>query len=138
MRLTNRFLAPSVLLLAMLLPAGSAIADPAIVERAEQTSEVVSNCNGEIFQVRGTVHIVTKEQKDGSFLNNGTFRGTVTSDSGTEYILNVVAKGRGESVDDVSFEQRSLLISKGSAPNELITARFSPETGGSIEFECRG
>lgn len=138
MRSTLRLLAPLVLLLAMLLPAGGASAAPAQVERSVQFSGVFSNCNGEAVGVLGTIHLVIKEQKDGSFLSNGKVSGKAVASSGNEYVLNLISQGRGESVDDVSFEDRALLISRGSAPNELIIFRFDPDTGGTIEFECRG
>lgn len=140
MRFLSRFFAPIFLLLAMFLPAGGANAAPAQTERTEHVHAMVNDCAGDgvTIQLEGTMHVVSKEQKDGSFFANAKIFGKGVSSTGTEYVLNLRSQVRGESLDNFSFEDRTLLISKGSAPNELILFHFDTDTGITVTVECRG
>lgn len=140
MRIINRFLAPIILLIAMFLPVGAADAAPAQTERTESFHFMVNDCAGDgvTIALEGTFHVVRKDQKDGSFFAHAKIFGKGVSSSGIEYVLNLRGQARGESLDNFSFEDRTLLISKGPAPNELILFHFDSDTGITVTVECRG
>ncbi len=139
MRAFIRFLAPPALLLTLLAPAGAATAAPATSERGEDVIFLVNSCNnGELIQGQVTFHGIFKQQKNDTFIQHFNFHGTAVGDQGNEYVLNDNFKV--ESTNDFSsesLEERLRLISKGSAPNEVVIFRL--EDGEfTVESDCRG
>lgn len=138
MRAFIRFLAPSALLLTLLAPA--AIAAPATSERYEDVTFLLSSCNNEeMIQGEVTFYEVTKEKKGDIFIQKFNVHGHAVGDRGNEYVVNQHFKY--ESTTDfssASFVSRFRLISKGSAPDEVVITRFKD---GEVTFErtdCRG
>lgn len=133
MRFITRILTPLAFLLAMLLPAGAAIADPAVIFRGGETTTEVNGCNGESIVVNARFQFVTITQKNGETINRLSYHSTGIGDQGNEYVLNVT-----ELIKDGELVQRREMISQGSAPNEQILI-ILPATGGIIiESDCRG
>jgi hypothetical protein len=136
LRVIIRFLAPLTLLLALLVPLGAATAAPATSSRSETFIGTVNGCNGELIELEGIFHVVTKEQKDGSFLFHITIHGQGTGSDGNKYVLQLNEKFLSTS-SDVTDVQRVRLISQGSAPNEVQIAR-TEDGEFTFEMECRG
>jgi hypothetical protein len=140
MRLTIRLLAPLVLLLAMLLPAGSATAAPAnptASERFELFTGIFNTCNGESVAVEGTYHNVSKVLKDGTRTFHFNLNAEGVGDQGNEYVFNWNGKG-SFSTTEFSVSQRNMAISKGSAPNQAVTVHIDADGSFSIDTDCNG
>jgi hypothetical protein len=137
MRTVIRFLTPLALLLAFLAPAGTATAAPADSERFVAFVGSLNTCNGEIVQAEGTMHIVTKVQKDGTFLFRFNLHAQGVGDQGNEYVINWNRTDRSNQ-NSFSFTDRILVISKGSAPNFAFI--FHSDSDGNFTFDedCRG
>lgn len=138
MRIFSRILSPLILLVALLLPAGGAAAAPAESTRTEQVNAVINNCNGELVRLEVTVHVVSKEQRDGSFIQRANIHGQGTGDQGNEYVFSATNASRWTSGGFYSFDERSRLISKGPQPNLVLLIHFDPATGLTIKADCRG
>jgi hypothetical protein len=137
MRSLIRILAPLALLLTLLVPVGVSSASPAISEHFETFVFEFNTCNREVVSGVGTIHFVTKEQKDGTFIQHYNLHGEgVGGPQGNEYVFNSNGKFR-TSATEFSFDERIRVISKGSAPNQWV--RFRLKDGQSTsETECRG
>lgn len=136
MRTPTRLLIPLILLPALLLPAGGATAAPAESLRVEGFLFAINGCNGESVPMEGTTHIVSKRQK-GVLVEHVTIHGQGVGDRGNEYVLNHSFTFRG-TVDGSSSDDRIQLISKGSAPNQVLLTHFDPDTGFTVDTDCRG
>ena len=136
MRLVTRILAPLALLLAMFVPAGAASAAPADSERFETIAFDINFCNGEFVVGQADVHTVTKQQKDGSYIFHFNLHGQGTGSQGNEYVMNSTIKTESSSTN-YSYDSRFMAISKGSAPNQVISVHYD---NGNYTFqpECRG
>lgn len=137
MRFIIRFLAPLALLLAFLAPTGTAVAAPADSERFETLTLHFNDCNGEVVLAEGTVHIVTKVQKDGTFLFHFNLHAKGVGSQGNEYVINWNGKSQSDQ-NSFSFAQRILAISKGSAPNQVLIFRGDSDGNFTFEADCRG
>lgn len=136
MRTIIRIFAPVVLFLAMLLPSGGAVAAPAETERQDTFAVYFNTCNGDFVEVTGKFHIVSKQQKDGTFLQHAIIHGQGVGTQG-EYVLNYKTNYRSE-FPDFSFQERTALISKGSAPNQVILVHVTEDGLVQFDTECRG
>ena len=87
MRLVTRTLAPIALSLALLAPAAAATADPAESERHQSYNSGINTCNGEYVEVKGSFHIVTKLQKDGTYFHRYVYQGIGLGDQGNRYVM---------------------------------------------------
>ena len=121
--------------------AGAMPASAAVVSNTWQSFVTfpVNTCNGEFVPVfNGTAHTVQKLQSDGTFLShlNGHFVADGTL--GNTYELNWQEDFVSSSAE-VSSSSRQLIISKGAAPNHLVTFtfRFPPGEFTAVE-DCRG
>jgi hypothetical protein len=140
MRLIIRLLTPLVLLLAMLLPAGGAIAAPAESVRTEDIWAAVNGCNTEEFIVlEGTVQIVSQVREDGSALTYVTYQMNGVGDQGNRYVLNLTFMVRfRSSTGYYSADQSLRLVSEGSAPNQWLIVHFDSDDVSTFEIDCRG
>ena len=140
MRSLIRFLALVALLLAFLAPAGTAAAYTAESRRFTTTTFDfdLNTCNGELVEVKGTAHIVTKMQKDLTLFGHFNLRARGVGSEGNEYVMNWNEKGRFEADGDFSLAQRFLVISKGSAPDQTVIVHVDSYGGYSFEVDCRG
>lgn len=138
MRILSRILAPFILVAAMFLPAAVATAAPAESTRSEQFNDAINDCNGELVRLAVTVHIVSKENKDGSFIQRVNIHGQGTGSRGNEYIVNSTNTSRWTAGGFFSFDERSRLISKGAEPNLVLLIHFDPDTRLTVEADCRG
>ena len=126
MRRILRYLAPALLGLALLMPAGLASAAPPRVDRTIDIRQIVNTCNGETVELVGTVHYVIQPNPDGTTTWLVQIHSEGVGDQGNEYVFNF----QRQSVFDASggFElkgtARAVLVSKGSAPNQNVTFIF--------------
>jgi hypothetical protein len=128
-------------LIALLLAplAGPASAAVVFNERFDLQEFVDFNtCDGELVFLTGFVHIVIKEEADGTLTFHGNGHGQGVGDQGNEYVLNFQDRATS-STDELHIKFRAVLISKGGAPNEQsqFTFDFPP---GELNFaeNCRG
>jgi hypothetical protein len=108
-------------------------------ERLEVTDLEVNACNGETVVLSGELHAVT------------TGSGATTSDHihghltgtgslGNDYVFNLqVRSSAGGDPTAMTVTERALLVSKGSAPNQLVisTVYFAPMSI-DLQADCRG
>ncbi|MDQ0618077.1 hypothetical protein [Arthrobacter globiformis] len=127
MRLIVRILAPIFLVLGLIGPAGAATAAPAQTERNFTFAFDFNTCNGEAIEGQGFVHVVSKEQADGSFLNRITLHAKGVGSEGNEYVMNWTQVQRFFT-DHVEFTAHTRAISKGSAPNQDLHATVNTAT----------
>ena len=137
MRLATRIFAPLVLLLAILLPAGTATAAPAQSERTEQILAHFNMCNtGEFVVLEGTIHIVSMEEPGGTTFFQITTHAQGVGDQGNEYVFNDSFHVRSVSTH-LRVDERHRLISTGSAPNQVLIFHFDSDSGSTFEIDCR-
>jgi hypothetical protein len=120
MRLPLRILAPIALVTACLAPAGAASAAPAEIFRSETSVADFNTCSGESLAGTGTFLVTNKQQRDGSFLGHFELHATATGDQGNEYVVNWSETFHQSTDSYVQISGRLTLISKGSAPNEVV------------------
>jgi len=90
-------------------------------DRVQFVTFPVNTCNGEFVPVLGGVaHVVQRVQPDGSFVAtlNGHFVSVGTL--GNQYELNWQER-TVLSPDQSTFTSRQLIVSKGPAPNHIVT-----------------
>jgi hypothetical protein len=138
MRLLVRLLTPVALLFAMLLPAGGATADPAFTQRSFGGEFHVNLCNGELLAGFGFGHSTEKLQNDGTFFIQAIFHGQGVGDQGNEYVINQVVHQVTSPTSELALSFRTLLISKGSAPDEVLIITVDPDGNFSVETDCKG
>ena len=137
MRTIPRLLVTSAVAASLLTPAAPVIAAPAQVTRLNSFNSVFNSCNGEVVQLTGTVHIVSKQKADG-FDQAITFHGTGMGSQGNEYVFN---EKRSFKSADFNFvlDVHNVAVSKGSAPNIIGNAHFDSGTGEfTNEVACSG
>ena len=84
----------------------------------------VNTCNGEFVPVlNGVAHVVQRLQPDGSLITKTNGHFVAVGTLGNQYQLNwqerfVSAPGQ------TTFTSRQLIVSKGSAPNHIVTFVF--------------
>jgi hypothetical protein len=138
MRTLTRILAPLVVLPAMLLPAGGATAAPADVDRFDTFVVDFNTCNGEEINGEGTNRYVSKTQKDGTYIEHYKLHAKGVGSLGNEYVMNWTITYR-TSTKKTKISQRIVAISKGSAPNQVLTYRYDSTRGtATITNNCRG
>ena len=108
-------------------------------EHLSIADDEVNACNGESVHLAGDLHVVITEHDavreahvNGHLTGMGSF--------GNEYLMNLQARADVQ-VGSASFElvTRQLLISKGSAPNQLTTVTVAADPlSMTIVADCRG
>ena len=63
---------------------------------------------------------------------------TGTGTDGTEYVFDRTSRQSTSATGEVNDVQYGVLVSKGSAPNELIKTTFSTADGFDVEIVCHG
>lgn len=140
MRIVGR-LVPLVLafvLAVFLAPVGSAVAAPAEVQRYYTLEVFFNSCNGEIVTGEARVHLGTKTQKDGSFIQHYNIKGSGTGNQGNEYEFSYHDKITRTPLFDYQEDLKLKVVSKGAAPNYTLILHFDSLTGGTFESKCTG
>lgn len=124
-----RFLAKtiaSILVLgsSIIVPTGAAHAAPIVQDRLVTGFLTFDLCNGTPVELSGPFHFVLKDNGDGTFTEISQIQARGTS-GGNEYVLNftrtdVFVMRPGVLTQDF----RQILVSKGSAANQLTTGHF--------------
>lgn len=93
-------------------------------------------CSDELVFIEGTFLVVTTPNNNGKYTQHAYFHGTGTGFQGNEYVYNDHYKFVTSGTDyEIAYE--TLLISKGSEPNErFIFYNDNGEVSG--EFVCVG
>ena len=122
-----------------------AVAAPASVDvvRNERFDEIfvdINTCAGETVLLQGFSHLVVRELDDGGIAVHQNLHLTGTGDQGNTYVANTQSSFTATST---SFESTflSLLVSRGSAPNQIISVKISSDPDApppSFEPICRG
>jgi hypothetical protein len=114
-------------------------APPPTDDRLDVTDLQLNACNGESVHLSGELHAVTKASgAAGTDHIHGHLTGT--GSLGNEYVLNLqVRSATSGDPMTMTVTERALLISKGSAPNQLVlyTLRFPPLSF-EVQADCRG
>lgn len=138
MRVITRLLTPLVLLLAMLLPAGGATADPAQTERTETVLAHFNMCNeGEFVVLEVDIHVVSKQEPGGTTFYRFNFHGRGVGSEGNKYVFNDTFHVRQSPQNGFRVDERHRLISNGSETNQFLISHTS-ERGSTFEVDCRG
>jgi hypothetical protein len=137
MRLAARIFAPLVLLLAVLLPAGTATAAPPLIQRFHVFEGDINACNGEVIALEVHAQFITKEQTNGLTVQTLTYHATGIGNQGNRYVLNVTELFKTDA--DRLLVQRRELVSTGSAPNQQVLIILDFNNGDIfVESDCRG
>jgi hypothetical protein len=104
------------------LTVGTAQADTTVTLTSFINSPV-NTCNGSTVQVEGlqVVRITTKPDGTQTILNR--LNGTGVGSDGNKYVFNQVTQVTVSG--DISITSRTLLISQGSDPNQLVEFTFT-------------
>ncbi|MCU1631421.1 MAG: hypothetical protein JWM61_73 [Micrococcaceae bacterium] len=140
MRLATRILAPLVLVLAMLIPSGAAVAASAEVVHGQEFFVEINDCNGDVVDLKGTFHVTFAPQRDGGAVTLFALHAQGVSAQGNLYVMSRTNRVRGDGISHTE-KATTLLVSKGSAPNELVKFYYSSTPEGEVyDFMtvCRG
>lgn len=136
MRTSHRILTAAAAVMATIVPAAAANAAPVTVVRSGFISAFVSTCTHteETIFVTGRYQEVVRFNPDGSFSSgNNTIKATGTGDQGNVYTVMFNGHDRFDAGGTEQFKGRELLISKGSAPNQLVDYTLTiPPVGDAI------
>jgi hypothetical protein len=125
---------------ALVIPAGVATAAPAEVSHTQAVGALFNTCAGELVDFTGTARVLDKPNADGSFKTSLNIQGTGTGSLGNEYVLHfdlllVRASSGLLTLDD----EKTTLVSKGSAPNQDVRFHFSSDSPDIIfTVDCHG
>lgn len=124
--------------LAPMLAARPPIAASPEVRREVETSFVINGCDLEEIAIEGTLQVTTRKLKDGSLTASTDFHGTASGSQGNEFIFFERASFSPVQ-EDHTLAIKTLLVNKGSAPNERIVL-YVPVSAGEIQYEvdCSG
>jgi hypothetical protein len=127
--------------LSLIVPTGVALADSVAQDRQETFVIFSDLCNGAQLELQGTLHVVVKDNGDGTSTFIVQVQATGTSD-GNEYVYNQTRKSVfvGGSTE-IKGDDHTVLVSKGSASNLVGTFHFdftvSPPVF-SFDVDCVG
>jgi hypothetical protein len=125
---------------AVLLPAAAASAAPAEVDRFDTLVVDLNTCTSPWSQINGegTNRYISKLQKDGTYLEHYKLHAKGTDTLGNEYVLNWTMTYR-TATGKTTIDQKIMAVSKGPAPNQIITYRYNSRTGEvTLKEDCRG
>jgi len=140
MRRTAALLLTPIVAVVMFAGASSAAAEVTFNTRQTVEEFRTNSCNGQFIVLSGWLHAVNYLNKDGSsdlYVNEHVIG---VAEDGTQYVLNGQRKIHN-AIQPPSgvFDVRTVLVSKGSAPNEHVVLKFPfPEGEIEIETECHG
>jgi hypothetical protein len=126
--------------LSIIVPTGNALAD-SVFQGRQGTFVIFSDlCNGQTLELQGTFHFVVKDNDDGTFTSIVQTQASGTSGS-DEYVLTLYRKSVFTGGFELSGDDHEVLVSQGSASNEVGTFHFdftvSPPVF-SFEVDCVG
>jgi hypothetical protein len=129
---------------ALVIPAGVTTAAPAEVSHTQAVGALFNTCvgepPGELVDFTGTARVLDKPNADGSFKTSLNIQGTGTGSLGNEYVLHfdlllVRASSGLLTLDD----EKTTLVSRGSAPNQDVRFHFSSDSPDIIfTVDCHG
>ncbi|RNL57261.1 hypothetical protein [Arthrobacter oryzae] len=124
----------------MIVPAGHAAAAPAEVSHNQAVGGFFNTCNDEFITFTGTARTIDKPNADGSVKTSFNIHGKGTGSLGNEYVVHynllLVRASTGHLTLD---DEKAILVSKGSAPNQSVLFHFSSDSPEIIfEIVCRG
>ena len=127
---------------ALVVPTGVATADPAQIEHTEAVGGLFNTCTGvlELVTFTGTARQLDKPLADGSVKTSLIIRGVGTGSLGNEYVVHfntllVRATSGFLTLDD----EMTMLVSKGSGPNQTVHFHFSADSPDIIfTIDCHG
>jgi len=137
MRTLKRAVAGAAVVMAPVLPAPVAIAAPADVYRAGAATGYISDCTGELVSLEGTYQAVIQTQTDGSWAGHVTIRGKGIGDQGNVYEIHENALDRVSADGSETGQDEFRMTSKGSAPNFIVSVKYSISAAGDFDFSFR-
>ncbi len=142
MRLTSAALTAGLTTGLLLLGAPAALAAPAERTIEEYVNETTNGCNGESVELSGTVSVTVRQRPDGRVDTRARVRATGEGDQGNDYVLREDARQTTAGDDDVEFSQRSVLRSRGAAPDLVVRLHLRIDDGEVVlnvsSERCRG
>jgi hypothetical protein len=134
MRTFHRILAGVGVVLATAIPASSAVAAPAQVDRVGYSAGFYTSCadEGKIVDVNGTYHLVTQTKADGSVTYHLSIKAKGVRDDGMLYVLNennIVKEGADGSL---ILKDQFRVIRSGSSQNLLEFVGFTISASGEL------
>jgi len=101
-------------------------------------SNPVNQCNGETAYFTGDIHSVIRVQDDGSTVQHSNGHFTILGSQGNTYELNWQERFVS-SPGQFSFTSRQMAVSKGAAPNFIVTFTFDfPPGTFTVDAVCHG
>lgn len=142
MRLTSAVLTAGLATGLLVLGAPTAVAAPAERTVEEYVNETTNGCNGESVELSGTVSVTVRERPGGQVDTRFRVRATGDGSEGNDYVLREDARQTTSGEDDVEISQRSVLRSRGAAPDLIVRLHLKIVDGDvvfSVSSErCRG
>ena len=128
---------------ALAIPASVAAAAPAEVSHIQAVGGAFNTCAGEFgefVEFTGTARLLDKPNADGSFKTSLNIHGTGTGSLGNEYVLHFdILLIRASSGLLTLDDEKTTLVSKGSAPNQDVRFHFSSDSPDVIfTVDCHG
>lgn len=141
--LKNKYVCGSaVLAAAMMISTGNASAAPAEVSHNQAIGGLFNTCADELELVTftGTARTIDKPNPDGSVRTSLNIHGKGTGSRGNEYVVHfnllLVRASTGLLTLD---DEKTTLISKGTAPNQSVLFHFSSDSPDIIfKVDCHG
>jgi hypothetical protein len=125
---------------ALVFSASSANAEPAHVTHSEALGGLFNTCNGELVFFSGESVTIDKPLADGSLRTQLIIRGTGTGLLANEYVLhfNILLVRASSSLLTLD-DEKTTLVSRGSAPNQDVRFHFSSDSPEIIfTVDCHG
>jgi hypothetical protein len=124
----------------MMISAGNASAAPAEVSHDQAVGGLFNTCVGELVTFTGTARTIDKPNADGSVKTSFNIHGKGTGSRGNEYVVHLnlllVRASTGLLTLD---DEKTTLISKGTAPNQSVLFHFSSDSPEVIfKVDCHG
>jgi hypothetical protein len=114
-----------------------AAADPPRIDVFDDAFRTdVNLCNGEDVPLVGTFRVVTHEHPGEQLIQVFTYHAKGVGSQDNEYVLNI--NGLQESDADLDRVQREVLVSLGSAPNQILLITLPGSGGIIVEADCTG
>ena len=113
-------------------------AEVIVNERVTEAFATINSCNGETINVLLNVHVLGRQQRNGTVIYHLNVNGTGTGSLGNRYVLN------GQQVETIkatthTITVREVLVSKGAAPNQALRLTFNLISGEvTTQAICRG
>ena len=125
---------------ALTIGADLAAAAPVEVTHTQALGGQFNTCNGELVFFEGTALAIDRINSDGSIDSKLFIKGTGTGFQGNEYVLQFhTTLERAPSGLLTLDSERATLVSKGTAPNQIVVFYFSSDLPDVIfTVDCHG